>query len=130
VPETNSASPEANSFALRLKSLATVIAAVTALLVALSGFFKKPEEPAAKASYTELAEAVKNVSESTAKNHDDIVALQAYIDGYLKAQEEEVAATIPSSTPVSTKVASRPRAPKPLPPSMSPRPPIFEPKGF
>lgn len=74
------ASPEARSTALKLKSLANVIATVAALVVGIGGFFKPQDQSVTKAAYQELSTAVKKLSEDNAKNHDDIVALRAYLE--------------------------------------------------
>lgn len=87
-PKTESNPPPgtAKAFALRLKSLATLITAIAALTIAVGKACQAPQEPAAKAAYNELAEAVKANSESASRNHDDIVGLRGYLDGVLKSE--------------------------------------------
>lgn len=141
--ETKGASKDAQSFALRVKSLATLMAAVTALVVAVSGYFKKPAEPAAKATYNELSEGLKDLSDQIGKNHDDILATRNFFDGWMKAQsvyQVAVADTIPpansSGIPATHSTArpvSKPRLapPKPpAPPDLGDKPPPWRPKGL
>lgn len=62
-----------------MKGWATLITAISALIVAVGKAVQKPQEPAAKATYNELAKAVKETSVSTQRNHDDLIALRFYM---------------------------------------------------
>ena len=146
------------TFLLNMKSLASVIMAVAALVVAIGNACKKPEEPGAKAAYIELSSAVKANSEAIAKSHDDVVALHNHVAGEaapvgLDASTGDAARTPhaiptvrrPPNTNVSVVVGNTNATSLPMdmdpavapvahsvadiaPPS--PRPPVFHPKGF
>jgi hypothetical protein len=68
----------------KLKGWAAIITAVGALVVSVEKAVQKPEEPAAKVSYSELSKAVEQTSKATVQNHDDLVALRAYLKGKLE----------------------------------------------
>lgn len=150
--ESNPPPGTTKAFVMKAKSLATLIAAVTALIVGIGNACKKPEEPGAKAAYAELASATKQNSEQIGEMHDDIVALRGYVDGIVKAEGIVVpkdaglvavppssAAARPSSSSAAapTSTASAVVAIVPIdrskmqpPPPVSPKPSVFEPQGF
>jgi len=91
-----------------LKGWAAIIASLAALVTAIGALLKPPQEPAAKAAYETLSTVVKETSEQTAKNHDDIVGLRNYLEGYTKG-----AGTVPApsadagtSVPIATTAAA------------------------
>lgn len=95
----------ARSFALRMKSLAGLLTAVAALIVAIGGLLRNPKEKGARASYEELSVAVHDLSESVGKQHDDLVALRGYIAGRENSTTVTTgAATI--ATPTGTTASS------------------------
>ena len=113
-----------SGFVTRTKSLATLIAAITAMVIACGSLVKPQDHSVAKKSYEELTKAVEDLDKAEDKNHDDIVALRAFLEGYLKAQED--APTFPpppvdagTRTIPTVRVKSTP----PLP-SASPKPNI------
>jgi hypothetical protein len=65
-----------------LKQLPALIAALTALVTAIAAFRKPPDTTASRAGYEELSKAIEEVSRSNVKNHEDIVALHAYLKAY------------------------------------------------
>lgn len=104
-----------------IKSWANAIATVAAL-VAGTAAVTKPEDPAPKVSYDELRKAVEKNSEDNLRNHEDVAAMRAFLDGYTRAQQ---APPVPS--------ASAPRAPASrgsvramTPPAPSAPPPLPE----
>lgn len=140
-----------------LKGWAAIIASVAALVTAIGAFLKPPQEPAAKAAYETLSSAVKSNSEEIAKNHDDILALRNYMEGFAKGVRVSPAtsssitiypspdgstihisaktnpSTKPSATPSTSTIASEfpaPRMPPLSPPSIGPRPLVWSPPDF
>ena len=107
--EVQEASPEAQSFYLRAKSVATLVTALTALILAVSGILRPQDQTVTKAVYSELAEATKRNSLQIQHQHDDLTALRAWLEGYEKAQHE-IGTGTPAPPPVSPKPV--PVAPK------------------
>lgn len=75
----------------RIKSIATATAAVAALITALAAIFRPEDTTAARTSYDELSGRMKEISEANARNHDDLVALHAFLEGYLGSHGDRVA---------------------------------------
>jgi len=73
--------PPKDIHASRLKYLGTLVAAVAALVTALGAYFKPQDHSVNKASYEELSKVIKDLSDESDKNHDDIVALRGYVEG-------------------------------------------------
>ena len=73
--------PPKDVHASRLKSLGTLVAAVAALVTATGAYFKPQDHSVNKASYEELSKVIKDLSDESDKNHDDIVALRGYLEG-------------------------------------------------
>lgn len=70
----------------RLKSIGTIATAIAAIVTAIfAAFVKQPEEPQARASYDVLAKKVEELQAGQKQQHDDAVAMRAYLEGYLKA---------------------------------------------
>jgi hypothetical protein len=141
-----------------LKGWAAIIAAFAALVTAISAFLRPPQEPAARAAYETLAVAVKENSQQNAKNHDDIEGLRAFLEGYIRGNGRTPelssmdAGTVPtppvptvtvhplasSSASTVRPASSRPVASalsmggmgRPAPPTIGPRPPVWEPPSF
>jgi hypothetical protein len=121
-PPLSAHQEEVSRLARRLRSYAALVAAVAALLASVKALAKPTDNRPVKASFETLSEEIRKLADTQAKQHDDIVALQAYIQGYIKAQEEASAtvrtpplpATSASSTTVivSVKPAKAPPAPK------------------
>jgi len=115
-------------FAVRAKSVSTVIASVTALIVAVGGLLRKPEEPAARATYEEMGQSVKELTEAATRNHDDIVALRGYVDGVSRSavmaapSASSAASARPALVPVHQKAGG--------PPKINAPPVVHEPPSF
>jgi hypothetical protein len=108
------------------------LAGITALVVAITGLFAvfihKPTETAAQAGYIELTAVLLENQESARKNHEDILALRTYLDGYTHSHESIVTPSITVATP-SVPAAASSGSPAPSGsstlqsvPSPSPRP--------
>lgn len=83
--KSESIPPEAKGFVARMKSMAVLLTAVTALVAALGTMFKPPDLTATKSGYEELRQSVKELNKATDQNHDDLVTLRAYLEGYANA---------------------------------------------
>ncbi len=69
-----------------LKGWAAIIASIAALVTAVGAILKPTDTSATKATYETLSKAVKDNSEAAARNHDDLVALRAYMEGMRQSQ--------------------------------------------
>lgn len=87
-----------------------MIVGVTSLCTSATAYLR-PNETSARKSYDVLAKAIEAEAKSSAQNHDDIVALRGYIEGYVKQREEPHPLAVMSATPPPTS----PRAPVPPP---------------
>lgn len=70
-----------------VKEWVTLVTALTALVAAIGAAFKPQDQTSTKMSYETLAKAVQEASAATARNHDDLVALRSYLEGYMEAQQ-------------------------------------------
>lgn len=71
----------------RIKTLTTLVASLAALATAVAAFTRPPDTTASRNTYEELSQAMKEISVENVKNHDEIVALHAFIDGFLRSQD-------------------------------------------
>jgi hypothetical protein len=67
----------------KIKQWTNVIATGAALIMAVAAAIK-PNDPVNKAGYQELKSAIEQSQKNEIQNHDDIVALRNYLDGYFK----------------------------------------------
>jgi hypothetical protein len=100
-----------------LKHLAALVAALAALVTAIGALIHRPPEEDAKTAYDTLSKAVEKVSDDTTKNHDDIVGLHNFLEGYMRAKEVSNA-TDAGSTAVTVIVPPTP--PPPVAPATKP----------
>jgi len=120
------------------KLIAEFIVATTTLALAAAAYLKP--ETSARKSYDVLAHVVEDQSKALTQNHDDIVALRNYLDGYTKSQAEHaVAYQITSAVPPTPGAAApAPKTivkikrvdPPPPVPSASPKPLTYEAKSY
>jgi hypothetical protein len=61
---------------------AKTIAAIVAVITSVASWFKPQDNTATKASYDTLSQEVKQIADQSVKNHDDLVATKAYLDGF------------------------------------------------
>ena len=78
--------------------ITALIIALTSLITAVGAIIHRPTEDAAKAGYIELTKAILESQEAERKNHDDLMAMRTYLDGYTHSHEAVM-------TTVSTEVA-------------------------
>lgn len=78
-----------------LKNLPALIAAIAALVTSVAALRKPPDTTAAKASYEELSKLVSKLEDSSDQNHQDIIALRNFLEGYLRANGKLVAEATP-----------------------------------
>lgn len=123
----------------RLKAIGQIVASVTALVVAVSALFKPRDDRATQEGYETLAAMVRQVSDDARRNHDDLVALKAYVDGRASHEVTVTAADAgagdsgvvltSAATPVVLVPLVRPHAAAPTP-SLAPAPKAVEPPPF
>lgn len=126
--------PAAKGFATRIKSIAVLVTAVAGLVTAVASHLKPRDDSATKASYDALSDELKKLSEETGKQHDDLVSLKSYFDGYMRGRPEVIVPAASASIkpavalvlpPTVGVVTSLPASPK-----LNPRPQIIEPASF
>jgi hypothetical protein len=132
-----------------LKNMTALIIAVTALIAACSSFFKPRDDRATEASYETIGQSLKDLSDENERQHDDLVALRAYIDGVVHgampssgagygtgtSTTPDAGASLDASSYVSR--TSVPTLPTPVvartladPPVLAPRPRSVSPPSF
>lgn len=100
----------------RLKTWTNIVVTTAALVIAVSGVIKpQPPQPAPdpvrQSSYDELKAAIERVEKDTGRNHDDVAAIRAFLEGYLRARQQEPG-----------KAGGKPAEAVPSLPSIGPRP--------
>jgi|SRR5271154_1095230 len=83
-----------------LKHFASLIAALAALITAIGAFYRKPPEIDAATAYDVLSKEVEKVSADAVQNHNDLVALHGFLEGYMRAKETPGAVDAGSMTVV------------------------------
>jgi len=99
--------PPKDVHASRLKYLGTLVAALAALVTALGAYFKPQDHSVNKASYEELSKVIKDLSDESDRNHDDIVALRGYLEGQLARNAAPMPVT-PALTDAGSTATARP----------------------
>lgn len=79
-----------------VKSWVNVVATILALGVGTAAV-TKPEDPTPKVSYEELRKVVEKNEQDNLRNHEDVAALRAYIEGYTRAAPPPP--SVPSAAP-------------------------------
>jgi hypothetical protein len=131
-PPESSRRDSRSSRSLRVKSLTALVASVAGLLVSASAFYKPRDDRATQHSYETLSQEMKTMSEENVRQHDDLVSLHAYLEGFVHAYEstykpKEDAGASPSATPTTTVMA---KLAAPGPPVLAPRPRPLSPPTF
>lgn len=87
---TQEATPATQKLTMRARSIVNFITATTALIVAITGLvtvaLKKFEEKEAKTGYEEVSKVISSMNEEITRNHDNLMELRNYLDGYFKSQ--------------------------------------------
>jgi hypothetical protein len=96
-----------------IKEWVTLVTALTALVAGIGAIAKPQDQTSTKASYEVLSKAIQDNSTATARNHDDLVALRSYLEGYTQAQARRPVAPL-VAPPKPVKV----RPPKPKDPGI------------
>jgi hypothetical protein len=97
----------------RLKVWANAVATAAAIVIGLAGALKPPD-PVGKTSYDELKKAIESNESAVKQNHEDIVALRNFLDGYLKSSIQVPVSTASGAAsfvvPVKIQKPSKPGA--------------------
>ena len=75
--------------AQKLKYLGVALAALATVLTAAAGLYTAvgaAHEPKASASYDALREAIETIQDGQRKDHEDLLALRAYLEGLTRSQ--------------------------------------------
>jgi hypothetical protein len=115
----------------RIERVAIFISALAALATAIGAIYK-PEVSARKA-YEEMSKGLEKVSKDSVQNHDDIVALRNYLDGYTKARELTPVTVTSASSPSLTMgppVIITPTHPTPAPPVIKNTKTVYTPPPY
>jgi len=73
-----------------LVALSTMATSVTA--------YVRPNETSARKGFDIVTKAIEDQSKAISQNHDDMVALRGYVDGYVKAREGEHTISVTGTT--------------------------------
>jgi hypothetical protein len=107
--------PPTDPKAQRLRSWANIIATSTALLTAAIAVIKPQDQTVAKNSYEQLKTSIEQTNEAVKQNHEDMVALHNYLQGYFAGAPAFAPPPISSSAPIPP--------PPPPPATVSKKPP-------
>jgi len=122
-----------------LKNMTALIIAITALVAACSSFFKPRDDRATETSYETVNRSLKDLSDENQRQHDDLVALRAYIDGVVHgnvppSHEADAGAPLDAgsyaSMTLATPHASATAHALASPPVLAPRPKPVSPPSF
>jgi hypothetical protein len=76
-------------FIEKANAMKGVLLAVSALAASVASFFKPQDTTATKNSYEHTAKQIETLSAVSVQNHDDIIALRSFLEGYVRAQKPE-----------------------------------------
>jgi hypothetical protein len=107
-----------------LRSWATLIASVAGLVTAIGAVFKPQDHTVTQESYEALSQEVHDLVDQQAAEHDDLVALRAYLEGL----GTQPCATASVNPPMS--LPSPSPMPKLEPPPVRSSRPKFKAKSF
>jgi hypothetical protein len=66
----------------KIKAAAGMTAAIIALVTSLWNAFKPQDNTVNKATYEVLSKEIQKVSDQTVKNHDDMLSIKSFFDGF------------------------------------------------
>jgi len=112
----SSSSGRRGKIVISLKSWTNIVATGAALIAGVAAYAKPADKSAAKASYEELKKAVEENAQNDKQNHEDIVALRNFLEGYFKGTGAPTAAWTAGSADAG------------LYPSAAPHPSAFHPQ--
>jgi hypothetical protein len=108
---SNSTPPEARGFVARVKASVTLLTAITGLVVATGAILKPRDDTATRESYDTLAKAVQEIGKENETQHDDLVALKAYVDGFVRGAGASKIEPTPASSGPAASTGSAPTPP-------------------
>jgi hypothetical protein len=74
--------------AQRLKSWANIIATTAALVTAVGALIRPQDQTATKNAYEQLKTSIEQTNQNVQSNHDDVVALHNYLQGYFASNAQ------------------------------------------
>lgn len=108
----------------RLKEVGTIATAVAAVVTSVVALVREHPEPKAEKSYDVLQEKVVELQASSKKQHEDLLELRGYLDGYLRSMrdvQDKLGATQTASA-ITRRPASIRVQPPPIPSLPAPKP--------
>ena len=75
----------------RLKSIVALVIAITSAITALSALTKPRDDRATQQSYEAVTAAIKELNEENQRQHDDLLSLRVYLDGYVRGNVQSAA---------------------------------------
>jgi hypothetical protein len=90
------------------RAAAALITSIAGLIVAIGAIAKPRDDSATRESYETLSKAVKDLGAESERQHDDLVSLRAYLDGFLRGAGSPV--TRPMPAPSASGVSASPGA--------------------
>jgi len=74
-----------NRIIAKLNAYRNLILAVAALITAIGSWFRPTDTTATKMSFEWTSDKLEKLSTNDVKNHEDVVALKAYMEGYIES---------------------------------------------
>lgn len=105
--------PPTDPKAQRLKSWANIIATTAALLTAVAAVFKPQDQTVNRNTYEQLKASIESTNEDVKRNHDDMVVLHSYLQGYFAGSAMFVAPPVNSALPILSTTTSTSTSSKP-----------------
>ena len=147
LPDGEDQITEGTGLIAKVKSFATLITAIGALVTALGSWMKPPDTTATQKSYSALTQELKELSEENQKQHDMIMGLRGALDQMVRTQtysynQPPVVHYNPQPQPTPPVVLTPPEQlfggtqtvtipkPKPKLPEAAPRPKEYKPETF
>jgi hypothetical protein len=102
--------PPTDPKAQQLRSWANIIATTTALLTAVVAIVKPQDQTVSRNTYEQLKTSIEQTNESVKQNHDDMVALHNYLQGYFAEKTTLVLPPLSSALPAPSASSVAPPA--------------------
>jgi len=92
--------PPTDPKAQRLRSWANIIATTAAMLTAVAAVFKPQDQTVNRNTYEQLKASIEHTNEDVKQNHEDMVAIHSYLQGYFagSAAFAPLSSNVPTAT--------------------------------
>jgi hypothetical protein len=127
----------------KMRDLATLISAVTAMIVAIGSYFRPQDHTVTQKSYETCVDGIAKIQDAEQKNHDDIANLRGFVEGYTHGHvpfaepsfEGKSSSSSPTTSPTTSPSTSTMKTVDVLldanePPAQHPKPAPWNPPPF